>query len=91
MSKVILKGFIVVPESDLEIIEQELIIHSRLTRQEVGCLVFEVTRDRENHNQFNVYEEFADRVAYDAHQVRVKNSSWGRATSNVERHYEIIE
>ncbi|MEW8627209.1 MAG: antibiotic biosynthesis monooxygenase [Candidatus Thiodiazotropha sp.] len=91
MSKVKLKGFIVVADNDLEIIEQELPRHCKLTRQEAGCLVFEVTRSHSDHNRFNVYEEFVDREAFDAHQARVKNSKWGSVTANVERHYEIIE
>jgi len=91
MSKVILKGFIVVPDEDLDIVKQELPVHVALTRQERGCLVFKVTASEDNPNRFNVYEEFTCRAAFDAHQERVKRSRWGRVTSSVERYYEIIE
>lgn len=40
MSKVALKGFILVPEKDLELVKHELITHKRLTLEEPGCLTF---------------------------------------------------
>lgn len=42
MSKVILKGFILVPEEELETVKSALPIHMRLTKSEAGCLVFQV-------------------------------------------------
>lgn len=91
MAKVILKGFIVVHDKDLEAVETELPNHIENTLQEPGCLIFEVNQEQSNKNRFNVYEEFQDKVAFEAHQTRVKNSRWGQITINVERHYEIIE
>lgn len=89
MSKVILQGFIVVPESDLEIVKSELIVHKRLTLEEVGCLSFTVTADEINPHKFSVYEEFINQAAFDHHQLRVKSSKWGKVTKNVERHYQL--
>ena len=90
MSKVTLKGFIIVPEKDLSLIQEELINHKNLTHSEPGCLVFEVTQSEINPNRFDVYEEFVNKAAFDSHQKRVKNSYWGEVTVNVERHYEIL-
>ncbi len=39
MGKVILKGFIVVPEDELNIVSKALEKHVALTKQEPGCLV----------------------------------------------------
>jgi autoinducer 2-degrading protein len=89
LTKVILQGFIVVPDSDLEIVKSELIIHKTLTLKEAGCLIFTVTPDETNPNKFSVYEEFVNQAAFDNHQVRVKTSKWGEVTKNVERHYQI--
>ncbi len=89
LAKVILKGFIIVPDSDLEVLKAELIIHKELTLNEAGCLTFTVTPDEVNLNKFNVYEEFVDQAAFDNHQSRVKSSKWGNVTKNVERHYQI--
>ncbi len=89
LSKVILQGHIVVPDTDLVIVKSELITHKKLTEQEVGCLIFEVTQDSTNINVFSVYEEFVDQQAFDYHQKRVKNSTWGKVTDNVQRHYQI--
>ncbi len=89
LAKIILQGFIVVPDSDLELVSRELVTHKSLTLKEVGCLTFSVTPDESNRNQFNVYEEFVDQTAFDNHQARVKSSQWGKVTKNVQRHYQI--
>ena len=91
MAKVILKGHIIVPDADIEAVKIELINHIELTRQENGCLVFKVSQDAENPNRFDVYEEFADRDSFANHQDRVRQSTWGAITVNVERHYEITD
>ncbi|EPP4298248.1 putative quinol monooxygenase [Vibrio navarrensis] len=91
MSKVTLKGFILVPELDLELVKNELVNHKRLTLDEPGCITFSVIENPENPLRFDVYEEFVDRVAFEQHQKRVKASRWGKVTVNVERHYEIFE
>ncbi|WP_421187965.1 putative quinol monooxygenase [Aeromonas enteropelogenes] len=89
MSKVTLKGFIIVPPSDLAQVKDELARHIQLTRAEPGCLVFEVIQDSANPCRFDVYEEFVDNIAFQAHQARVKSSYWGEITANVERHYTV--
>ena len=91
MAKVILKGHIIVPDADIAAVKIELINHIELTRQETGCLVFKVSQDAENPNRFDVYEEFADRDSFANHQDRVRQSTWGAITVNVERHYEITD
>jgi len=82
------KGFIIVPEADLSVVKEELINHKRLTLEEPGCLVFEVTQNKNNPNRFDVNEEFVDKAAFESHQERVKNFYWGKVTVNVERYYE---
>lgn len=89
MSKVILQGHIIVPDDDLEVVQEELKIHRELTLKEPGCLAFEVFQDTKNQNKFNVYEEFTDQRAFDSHQKRTKNSKWEKVTRNVQRQYQI--
>ncbi|MBF3238318.1 antibiotic biosynthesis monooxygenase [Aeromonas veronii] len=89
MGKVILQGFIIVPLSELAIVKSELDAHIRLTRAEKDCLIFEVTQDPLNLCRFDVYEEFTEQAAFQAHQARVKSSRWGKITVNVERHYTV--
>lgn len=91
LAKVILKGHIIVPDSDIAVVQEELINHIELTKQESGCLVFKVSQETENLNRFNVYEEFIDHASFVNHQDRVRESKWGAITVNVERHYEIID
>lgn len=89
-SKVVVKGYILVPEADLAVIKKELDIHIMLTLQEPGCLVFEISQDDKDQRRFNVYEEFVDQAAFLIHQQRVRNSRWGEVSGNVERHYQPI-
>ncbi len=77
------------PNSDLEAVIEELPNHITLTRQETGCLVFEVSQDNDDLNRFYVYEEFANKKAFELHQQRARNSNWGKISASVERHYEI--
>lgn len=91
LSKIILEGYILVADENLFAVEQELPTHIKLTREEDGCLVFNVLQDTKNINRFNVYEEFTNANAFELHQARVSNSIWGEVTANVERHYEISE
>ena len=89
MSKIILEGYILVPGGDLVRIKEELPNHIALTRQEKGCVVFEVSQCTENLNRFSVYEEFTSQASFELHQARVNRSKWGSVSENVERHYQI--
>ncbi|UPK52988.1 putative quinol monooxygenase [Aeromonas veronii] len=89
MGVVILNGFIIVPPYDLAAVKDELDNHICLTRAETGCQIFKVTQDPLNPCRFDVYEEFVDEAAFQAHQARVKSSRWGKITVNVERHYTV--
>ena len=91
MSKVILKGFIVVPEEDLLSVEKELKNHVKLTLEEPGCITFKVNQSKNVPTRFDVYEEFIDKASFEAHQARVKLSTWGKISANVKRYYDISE
>ena len=91
MSKVVLSGYILVEDDDLQSILGALPEHIELTRKEVGCLRFEVSRDAENPNRFNVEEEFSSRATFEDHQVRSQSSHWGSVSRNIERHYTVKE
>lgn len=71
----ILKGYILVPDSDLDALQSELAVHSELTRQEEGCLIFEVSQDKGTKNKFNVYGELTNRDFFSAQQDRLGNQN----------------
>ena len=79
LSKVTLQGHIIVSDSDLSVVKKALSTHITLTKAEPGCLIFKVTVDAKNSNKFNVYEEFVNQDAFNQHQLRVKQSNWGRS------------
>jgi (4S)-4-hydroxy-5-phosphonooxypentane-2,3-dione isomerase len=88
-TKVIVEGYILIPESEMEAITSELPNHIELTKKERGCLVFLVEQDHETYGKFNVYEEFISKEAFAEHQERVNESYWGSITKNVKRVYSI--
>lgn len=89
MSKIILEGYVLAADCDLADVVRELADHIRLTREEKGCLVFEVTQDNKNKNRFNVYEEFTSQRAFNFHQERIRTSNWGKLSSKLEKHYDL--
>jgi quinol monooxygenase YgiN len=91
LPKIILTGYIDVPDRELAAVKAALPLHIELTQQEAGCLVFKVEEDTINRNIFNVYEEFVDKASFAAHQDRVQSTEWGKVTKNIARHYKIIE
>jgi len=91
MAKIILKGYIEVTDSDLDIVKEALPLHTILSKQEEGCLAFQVEQDKTNRNIFTVYEEFTNRECFEAHQNRIMSSNWGKVSKNVSRHYQVIE
>lgn len=91
MSKVILQGHILVPDNDLEAVTQALVAHKELTLSEPGCIVFRVSQSTLQPNRFEIYEEFTNRDAFEAHQQRVKASEWGKISKNVTRHYQVTD
>lgn len=91
MSKIVLEGYIEVPESDLAAVVAELPRHIALTRAEPGCIEFEVNQRADATLVFDVYEQFESQSAFDAHQTRVRASKWAVVTGNVSRHYRVRE
>lgn len=86
---IILSGYLDVPDADIATVEAHLPEHINLSREEHGCVSFDVGVDPENKNRYLVDEEFTDKAAFEAHQVRVKQSDWGRATAHLSRTYTI--
>ena len=84
-----MKGYVLIPEPELESVMEELPIHITKTKAEKGCLIFDVSRDASQQNKLNVYEEFLDKASFENHQKRVSDSKWGEVTKNCDRHYEI--
>ncbi|WP_368188080.1 putative quinol monooxygenase [Aestuariibius sp. HNIBRBA575] len=84
-----LNGYILVPQDRLNDIRAALVDHIRLTRQEPGCISFNVDENPDIPGRFDVAEEFTDADSFAAHQTRVKASDWGRISAGIERDYTI--
>lgn len=89
--QIVLTGYIDVPADRVAEVSAALPAHIALTREEPGCLSFDVTPDPDIPGRFNVAERFASRKDFDAHQSRMKSSPWAKITSGIARHYQVIE
>jgi len=89
MEKVILSGYILIPEEQLKQAELALKEHIRLSQEESGCLVFKVERDIYVSGKYHVYEEFIHQEAFDFHQKRTATSPWGMLSKDFERVYSL--
>lgn len=74
--------------AEAALIAEHLPVHVVLTRQEPGCLLFEVAAT-EDPLIWTVEERFTGRSAFEAHQARVASSQWGRVTAGIERRYTV--
>lgn len=75
-------------ESDL--VKRLLPDHVRLTRNEPGCLAFDV-KETADPLVWTVREIFLDQTTFEAHQERTKNSTWGVQSQSIVREYEMSE
>lgn len=89
--QIVLTGYLDVPGDRLAAVSAALPAHIALTREEPGCLAFDVTPDPEIPGRFNVAERFASRADFDAHQARMASSPWANVTEGIPRHYQITE
>jgi quinol monooxygenase YgiN len=88
MSNVFLTGQLVCNgQEQVALVERHLPLHIKLTRAEQGCLFFEVN-PTQNPLVWQVDEQFQDAASLLAHQQRVAESEWGRATASIARLYE---
>ena len=86
---VTLEGFIDVPEPQRMTARSALPTHIRLSREEPGCLRFDVTEDADVPGRFHVSEAFIDAAAFEAHQTRARASDWGMISAGFERQYKV--
>lgn len=62
--------------------------HIKLTREEAGCLFFNVDACEKIAGRFLVSEAFVDEAAFQFHQERAGASPWAEVSSGVPRDYK---
>lgn len=83
-----LEGHIDVPADRIAQVSEALEDHIKLTREEEGCIFFNVDACSEVEGRFLVSEAFVDEAAFNAHQKRAVSSPWAQASKDVPRKYE---
>jgi quinol monooxygenase YgiN len=92
MPRITLTGFLICRSlEEADRVSTLLPDHIRLTREETGCISFEVWRSMADPVRFAVREIFRDRAAFDAHHERMKTSDWWLRTKDIPRDYRITE
>ncbi|WP_341365744.1 putative quinol monooxygenase [Yoonia sp. BS5-3] len=84
---VALTGTIIIPkdmQADLLPLLEE---HKALTRQEPGCLKFDVAPDADDPTLFHVDELFKDEAAFAHHQSAGAARPWGPASKELMRNF----
>lgn len=84
-----LTGYMVVPNQDVQAVDEALAQHIQLTRDEPGCLLFYVNKHESIANRFDVCKAFINEAAFEAHQARTKASSWSTVAAKANRHYNV--
>ena len=74
-------------EQEAVIVSRHLPEHIRLSRDEPGCLSFDVNQTT-NPLIWQVDESFVDQAAFDAHQIRTRASEWFIETKNIQRQFK---
>ena len=83
-----LEGHIDVPSERIAQVSEALKEHIRLTREEAGCIFFNVDACSEVAGRFLVSEAFVDEAAFNFHQERAGASPWAEASAGVPRDYK---
>lgn len=89
MSEIHLAGQLVcATDEEARVVSDHLPDHVKLTRDEPGCISFNVIQTTDPL-VWIVEERFIDQRVFEQHQRRVASSVWGRATVGIERRYSI--
>ncbi|QFU08971.1 Antibiotic biosynthesis monooxygenase [Rhodobacteraceae bacterium THAF1] len=71
-------------EAEADAVRIHLPDHIAATRNEPGCLSFEITQT-DDPLVWAIAERFTDRAAFQAHQDRTATTEWARATAGIPR------
>lgn len=85
---VALTGTIIIPTDRQAALLPLLEDHKNLTRQEPGCLKFDVTQDEQDATLFHVDELFQDEPAFAHHQSAGATRPWGPASKDLARDFK---
>lgn len=77
-------------EAERRLVLECLPEHVRLTRQEPGCISFDVIQSPDDPMVWMVDERFSSQEAFDDHQQRTRASVWGQRTRLIARDYRVV-
>ena len=83
-----LEGHIDVPTERIAQVSEGLKDHIKLTREEEGCIFFNVDACSKVEGRYLVSEAFVDEAAFQFHQERAGASPWAEVTKGVPREYK---
>ncbi|SLN41870.1 Antibiotic biosynthesis monooxygenase [Aquimixticola soesokkakensis] len=90
MSRVMLTGTLTCAPTEVEDLLSLMAKHIRLSRNEPGCLDFDLWQDELTPHVFHLSEVFRSEAALQAHQDRTHSSDWGRVTKDMRRDFKTV-
>lgn len=75
---------------EADLVRLHLPEHIRLSREEPGCLSFNV-EPTEDPLVWRLDESFTDRAAFKAHGERMRSSAWYAVTAGLARNFDVRE
>lgn len=74
--------------ADAALVRQHLPRHIRLSREEPGCLTFNVD-STDDPMVWRLDESFIDRAAFAAHRARTQAGDWFKVTAHLKRDFRV--
>ncbi len=91
MATIYITGYLDIPPSRVDVVQQALPQQITDTIAEPHCLNYSVTNDKDIENRLLVNAKFANSDALSSHFDRTRDSHWGQVTAGIPRFYEISE
>lgn len=83
MSKVVILAELTATEGNYEALLEKMLQHSAASREEPGCIRFDLLAPRKGENRLAVYEIYRDQAAFDAHAGSERFQAFREATADL--------
>ncbi len=82
---------ILAKESHRDLVKKELVKLIAITREEEGCINYDLHQDNENHNLFLFYENWSSRELWQQHMSNTHLQAYMKATNGAVEEFTLNE
>lgn len=91
MAKLTITGNVLVKDSHIDFVKEELLKLIPITRAEEGCIQYDLHQDNENPNYFMFYENWENRELWQTHMANDHLKAYVAATDGMVEKFWIHE